>query len=191
MLAIFLDTETNGLNFYVHRVLEIAFVLYDLDTHQEIDSYNSIVQQPQSIWNKSTPESLHVNGFTQEKMLKGQKENVVSNQILAFFKTHQISRKNAVFVCQNPSFDRAFFAQLVCPDTQETLQWPYHWLDLASMYWSCLINEQKRPWENGISKNQIAKHFKIANEELPHEAMKGVKHLMSCYLALFSKSSRN
>ena len=98
-------------------------------------------------------------------------------------------RKKAVFICQNPSFDRGFFSQLIDPDTQEDLNWPYHWLDLASMYWAISMDKAKKqncpfPWETGISKDLIASHYNLPAEDKPHRAMNGVDHLLICYEAV-------
>jgi len=187
MFGIFLDTETNGLNFYSHRVLEIAFQVVHLETSKCLHRYESIVKQPMDVWQKSNPESLKINGFTLEKMQTGKEETQVAEEMIALLKSASISRDNAVFICQNPSFDRAFFAQLISPDRQEELRWPYHWLDLASMYWSFQIQNGELPWIGGVSKNQIAEHFHIQNESLPHKAMSGVEHLLACYHALFKE----
>ena len=62
---------------------------------------------------------------------------------MACFARNKIKRGEAVFICQNPYFDRAFFAQLIDPDTQEKNLWPYHWLDLASMFWVEAIRRRK------------------------------------------------
>ena len=87
---------------------------------------------------------------------------------------------------QNPSFDRAFFAQIIDPDLQEKLLWPYHWLDLASMYWAKALTKEKTeankmPWVTGLSKDKIATVYKLPAEGKPHRAMNGVDHLILCY----------
>jgi DNA polymerase-3 subunit epsilon/oligoribonuclease len=105
------------------------------------------------------------------------------------FMRNKVKRGDAVFICQNPSFDRAFFAQLVDPDTQEKSLWPYHWLDLASMFWAKAIHCKQQsdgmwPWETGLSKDKIATAFFLPSEERPHRAMNGVDHLILCYKAV-------
>jgi DNA polymerase-3 subunit epsilon/oligoribonuclease len=190
MIGIFLDTETNGLNPMTNRVLEIAFQLIDVENGHLIDQYESIVFQPKEIFEKSNKESLEVNGFTYDKVLKGKPEQLVALEIKEIFQKRKIQRKNAVFICQNPSFDRAFFSQLILPSEQEKLDLPYHWLDLASMFWSIALKEiqEKKshsyPWDTGLSKNMIAARFGIPSEQTPHEAMNGVKHLLLCYKAV-------
>ncbi len=186
MLGIFLDIETNGLNFFKHRSLEIAFKIVNLYDGIVLDHLNEVILQPLEIWEKSDLKSLKVNGFTWEMVLKGKPEKEVADQILISFQKHSIKRFDAVFICQNPSFDRIFFAQMIDPDQQEMLKWPYHWLDLASMYWGSIMeNAMKQnlsfPWEKGLSKDSIAHDLKISEEKKPHRAINGVDHLILCY----------
>ena len=136
MLGIFLDTETNGLNAQRHRILEIAFQLLDVSTGKVKDRFHALIAQSPEDWERSDPESLKVTGFTWEEVSKGQKRAAAAAEIKELFARWGIKRGEAVFICQNPSFDRAFFSQLIDPETQELLLWPYHWLDLASMFWN-------------------------------------------------------
>lgn len=189
MLGIFLDIESNGLNVMKHRAIEIALKFVDLQTKQEIASYCSIIYQPKEVWGKSDPNSLKVNGFTYDMLLAGKKEEEVAQEIIALFQKHHINRDHAVYICQNPSFDRSFFSQLIDSEIQEKYLWPYHWLDLASMFWALTLkkfynNTSPAPWVTGISKNKIAKYLNLAEEASPHRAMQGVDHLIECYFAL-------
>ncbi len=189
MIGIFLDIESNGLNVSKHRVVEIAFKFICLLTKQEFAAYSAILSHPYSIWEKSDPNSLKVNGFTFEMTQNGKSESEVSQEIITLFQRHHIHRQHAVFICQNPSFDRSFFSQLVDPELQEKNLWPYHWLDLASMFWALSLQKFHEgkgspPWETGISKNKIALHYHLKEEAHPHKAMQGVEHLIECYFAV-------
>jgi len=189
MLGIFLDTETNGLNAQKHKILEIAYKIVDVNTGKIKNEFEAMIYQPKEEWDKSDPESLEVNGFKWEEVSLGKQIRIVAEEIVGSFERNGIRRGQAVFVCQNPSFDRVFFSQLVDPDLQETLQWPYHWLDLASMYWAKSIAHAKQkqalfPWETGFSKDKIALTFKLPCEKQPHRAMNGVNHLLLCYEAV-------
>ncbi|MBS0647615.1 MAG: 3'-5' exonuclease [Verrucomicrobia bacterium] len=186
MLGVFLDTETNGLNAYRHRVLEIAFKIIDLRTGELKEAYEAILHQSNDEWKRSDPASLKVNGFTHEQTIRGKKADIVAAEITNILQRNKIRRGEAVFICQNPSFDRIFFSQLVDPDVQENLQWPYYWLDLASMYWAESIrkgkeNPQHFPWVTGFSKDRIAAVYHLPGEQHPHRAMNGVDHLLLCY----------
>jgi DNA polymerase-3 subunit epsilon/oligoribonuclease len=189
MLAIFLDLETTGLDPYKHRVIEIAFKIIDLSNGSERGNFQRIISQPADVWEKRDPSSTEVNGFQWDQLLKGISEASVAEQVVDLFANLGIKRGKAVFICQNPNFDRSFFAQLIPVDLQERLLWPYHWLDLASMYWGiCFheIQEKKLPIPESvnISKNEIAKKLQLPEETRPHRAMNGVDHLILCYKKL-------
>ena len=186
MLGIFLDTETNGLSLLKHKVIEIAFEIVDMMTGEVLATFQSIVSTTQEEWKKSDKESLRINGFTWEQVALGISPQAVGASIEKLFIENKIKRGQAVFICQNPSFDRAFFSQLVDPEKQEALLWPYHWLDLASMYWvkaleKANLNQGPFPWENGLSKDKIAASYKLNSEQNPHRAINGVNHLILCY----------
>ena len=189
MLGVFLDTETNGLNPQTHQILEIAFKIVDLNDGTQKDSFDTIISQSKEMWLKSDPESLKINGFTWDELAHAMSSEKASQKIIDLFSKWKIRRKEAVFICQNPSFDRAFFSQLISPEIQESLNWPYHWLDLASMYWALSLKNAKNqlgapPWITGCSKDQIASVYHLPPEEKPHRAMNGVKHLLLCYQSI-------
>lgn len=189
MLGIFLDSETNGLNHHNHKVVELAFQIVDMLSGELKATYQTVIHQGMSDWQKSDPESLKINGFTWEEVEKGKKPKIVAQEIIDLFTEWGIVRKKAVFICQNPSFDRVFFSQLISPEVQEQRNWPYHWLDLASMHWAVMMehlsqNKGKLPWQAGLSKDSIAAFYQLPSEEKPHRAMQGVKHLVLCYEAV-------
>lgn len=186
MLGIFLDTETNGLNYKKHRILEVAFKIVDLQTGAILKAYQSLVQLSYAEFQHSDPESLKINGFEFSEFESAKSISLIQEEIVQIFHSFGIVRKKSVFICQNPSFDRVFFAQLIDPELQEKLLWPYHWLDLASMHFSkCMektkTSNQPYPWEIGFSKDAIASYYKLPEEEKPHRAMNGVDHLLICY----------
>jgi DNA polymerase-3 subunit epsilon/oligoribonuclease len=189
VLGVFLDTEANGLNSQVHKILEVAYQVVDLRNGSLKGKYQATIAQPIEAWEKSDAASLRINGFTWEEISRAASPIEVSEHIIDHFSTLGVLRKQAVFICQNPSFDRVFFSQLIDPDTQESLSWPYHWLDLASMFWALAIQKTKRekgplPWDIGLSKDLIASHYQLPVEAKPHRAMNGVSHLLLCYKAV-------
>lgn len=190
MQAIFLDIETTGLDAMQHVVIDVAFQVVNLTNGQREDFYQSIVKQPLEVWQRSDPASMEINGYRWEQTADGKEPAQVRQEIIEKLTKLRIERGSAVFICQNPSFDRGFFMQLIDVYTQESLHWPYHWLDLASMYWALLTEknvQQGRPFPEkmNLSKNEIAKAFQLPEEALPHHAMQGVEHLISCYQAIF------
>ena len=99
---------------------------------------------------------------------------------MSLFTSIPIERGKAVFICQNPGFDRAFFTQVVGVYTQERLNWPYHWLDLASMYWTAVYHKLASqhlslPEKMSLSKNDIAKEYSlIQNRILIAQSMESI-----------------
>lgn len=184
MLGVFLDTETNGLNPNKHCILELAFKIVDMISGELQFSYEAVIAQNKLLWERSDPQSLEINHFRWEEITQGTPPEEVGGAVITAFAQNGIKRGKAVFICQNPSFDRSFFSQLVDPDLQESLDWPYHWLDLASMYWAIHIDKKPHPWETGVSKDKISKTYEILPEEKPHRAMNGVNHLIQCYDAV-------
>ncbi|MCE5293143.1 MAG: hypothetical protein LLF94_00830, partial [Chlamydiales bacterium] len=161
MLGIFLDQETTGLDCYRHKVLEIAIKVVELSTGNIVADFQSIIMQPEELWRASDPTALEVNGFSWDLVRSGKSPKEVGDEIIALFTSLGIARGRAVYICQNPSFDRAFFAHLVDSNTQEKMLWPYHWLDLASMYWTIEVQKTcshntEMPEEIWLSKDHIA-----------------------------------
>ncbi len=191
MLAIFLDQEATGLDATKHAVLEVAFKILDISTNQFVMTYQSIVKHPKEVWDKRDPVSVGVNGFEFEHLANGKEPLQIKQEIITAFTEVGVQRGKAVFICQNPAFDRGFFAQLIDVYTQERLHWPYHWRDLASMYWTvqmqnCRQKGEPFPREMNLSKDEIAKYYNLPKENHPHKAMNGVDHLILCYRAVFS-----
>jgi len=191
MLGIFLDTETNGLNPHKHCVLEIAYKIINVQTGVLVEAYEAVVAQEKQRWEAKDPRSLLINGFSWEVVAKGLPGGQITQEIIEGFTKCGVERGRAVFICQNPSFDRAFFSQLIDPDIQESLNWPYHWLDLASMFWATHIQKPPHPWTTGVSKDKISEVYQLPPEAKPHRAMNGVNHLLACYEAVVGFSTAN
>lgn len=186
MLAIFLDIETTGLDPTKHHVIDIAFKIVDISTGELKASFQSIVKQPREIWDKHDPASILINGYTWEDVLQGKDPVLISQEIIRVFNSLGIERGRSVFICQNPAFDRGFFTQLIDVYAQERLNWPYHWLDFASMYWVTISQKSKKegtpfPPNINLSKNEIAREYHLPKESEPHRAVNGVDHLIACY----------
>jgi len=194
MLAVFLDQETTGLDASKHSVIEVAFKIVNLTEDRRLADYQRVIQLPVLEWEKRDLASISVNGFTWDRIREGTSIDQVRKEVIELLNLHQIQRGKAVIICQNPAFDRAFFSQIVDVYTQEKHQWPYHWLDLASMFWTKqmhLFQEKKEsiPICMNLSKDEIAKYYHLPSEIRPHRAMNGVEHLMLCYEAVVGKTS--
>ncbi len=185
MLAVFLDIETTGLDPYRHSPIDIAMKIVDTSTGELKGTYQSVLKLDEEHWERRDPESMKINGYTWERIQQGKELSEVTSDILQLFKNQGIKRGEAVFICQNPAFDRGFFNHVVPVYTQEKLNWPYHWLDLASMYWAILVVKQGNfPKQTSLSKNAIGALYNIPEEVSPHLAINGVNHLIQCYTAV-------
>ncbi len=190
MLGIFLDIETTGLDATRHCPIDIAFKIIDLSSGFVLNEYQSIVKQSMEAWQQRDHRSVEFNGFNYEAVAAGKDIGMINQEIVEIFSRLNIQRGNAFFICQNPAFDRAFFNQLIDIYIQEGLRWPYHWLDLASMYWAMCLSQARQggrraPEKISVSKNSIAQAFGLPPETCPHRAMRGVDHLLDCYKAVF------
>ena len=184
MLGIFLDIEANGLDHFKHVPVEIAFQIVDMHSGEKKAEYSSLISISQEDWDASDPVSLNIHKISKDQLSKGKMVEQVSEDIIKIFENNGIVNKSSVFICQNPSFDRIFFSKILSVAKQEEMQLPYHWLDLASMYWYHTIMTNKLVSNLTLSKNSIAKSLGLQEEDSPHRAKNGVDHLILCYTNL-------
>lgn len=183
MLGVFLDTETSGLDPFVHVPLEIAFLIVDLFSGRELVTFSRVFQVNDAAWERRDLKSIEINGLAQQDLKAGVTCSQAAQEIEVLFSKYSITNDRALFICQNPAFDRPFFTQIVPAYRQEELQWPYHWLDLASMYWALKAKDLQKtsPYGLPVSKNTIAKALGLPPESNPHRALNGARHLLACY----------
>ena len=192
MLGVFLDIETSGLDPFRHEPLEIAFIIADLLRKKELAHYESLLQISPEEWGHRDLESSKVNCISLEMLSFGKKRVHVAKEIEEILLEYSITNKRAFFICQNPSFDRPFFSKIISPGRQKLLDFPYHWLDLASMYFAkkLVYDQEQQEFSLEISKDAIAAALALPPEEHPHRAMNGVRHLYLCYSNLLEKALR-
>lgn len=198
MKAVFVDIETTGLDFDVHVAIDIAVIVVDLSTIDEKHTYTACITCDAKDWLFADPKALQVNGYSQDTFPSYSKPSwQVGKEIEEFLVQHEIVRGRSFFICQNPSFDRPFFLQLMSQDRMNELHMPYHWLDLASMYWIKFYGSfypipsldspyKDLNYEISLSKDSIAYAFGIPPEPKPHKALMGAEHLIRCYEAVSS-----
>lgn len=185
MKAIFLDLETTGLDFKKHTVVDVAVKAVNLHDNTELFTYNSLIKCFECEIKDADKEAMKVNGLTYEKLREGKHLIQVKYELQDLLVEHGLFHEHAVFICQNPSFDRPFFQQIIDQEETKELKLPYHWLDLASMYWIKFYGScYPTPIRISLSKDSIAKSFGIPPEEKPHSALRGVEHLIQCYYAV-------
>lgn len=191
MKGIFLDIETTGLDALEHCPIDIAFKVIELATGKVLATYQSLIKPSADDWAKRDPTSLEINGYKLKQLADGQDPQAVAREIIDILSNLDIVRGKAFFICQNPAFDRGFFIRLIPVYTQEKMNWPYHWLDLASMYWAIIVQKSIQngniiPDKIVPSKNNIAEQYHLPPELPPHHAIGGVNHLIRCYQAVLN-----
>jgi DNA polymerase-3 subunit epsilon len=93
--ATILDTETNGFDHKVNKIIEIAVILYDLKHAAPITSYSAIVSQDENL-------VADINGIHAD-LAEGMTSFNLSKQII----DHLIA-KSEVIVAHNAVFDKGF-----------------------------------------------------------------------------------
>lgn len=185
MIGVFVDIETTGLDFRKHVPLDIAVSIVDMSDISVIATYSSLITCNAYAWSNASDEALRVNGYDIDNHFHSKSAFDVGIEIENLFKKYVIEKGKAFFICQNPSFDKFFFGMIVDLYAARNRNLPYHWLDLASMYWirfyGCCY---PTPECLSLSKDSIAESFGIPPEIKPHKALGGVAHLISCYKAV-------
>jgi oligoribonuclease len=182
--TIFFDIETNGLDPYLNVPLEIALIC--VEENKILFEYESVLRcSVENYILGSSPQALVTNGISWDDVKNAKPLEKASSDIIEFFLSHEIDRNNTVFISHNASFDKGFFYQIVSETTCEELNLPYHWLDLASMYfmfyYDWFRSQAYGRKKIDLSKNSLADFYELGDEENPHRALNGVKHLMLCY----------
>lgn len=190
MKIIFVDIETTGTDFDIHVPIEICLTIIDPEGGGgAIDSYTSLIRCRDKDLKFSDEEALCVNGLMNESAFFHKTIDDISEEVQDFLIDNKISEKNAVFLCQNPSFDRPFFHKILSQRSMTELNMPYRWLDLASMYMAYHHKEFKKlPFPEILSKDKIARNLGLPPESKPHRAENGVIHLMLCFNEILRKS---
>lgn len=173
MKKIFIDIETGGLDHLLYDPLEIGIIVED--QKGMVSEFSRFIKPWTHKLSQSAPKALEVNGITNRhmdpKLSKVESRVEIIDSILEFFKQSEITAGNSVFVAQNAPFDKAFFHKLM--GLQKSL--PYHWVDCVSL--SYLLLEENRTGSLVLSKDKVAAVLGLPEEETPHRALNGARHL--------------
>lgn len=191
MLGLFLDIEATGLSPCRHTAIDLAMICVDLTRNIVLDRYATLIAISEEEWARRDEKSIAYNGYTWQQLQQGISSERAGQEVIALLRDLGFQKGRGIFICQNPAFDRTLLASLVSIEQQVKANWPYHWLDLASMYWAMKMKSWQQtglkvPDLFSLSKDDIAASFNIQKEPHPHRASNGVAHLISCYEALFS-----
>lgn len=177
MIAVFIDVETTGLDIYRDRLLEIGLIVVDLTQNKVVNTYEALILGPGPL---EVTSGHHINQITTDEMIdRGKTEEQVAYEIEAILVEHAVFMHHGFFICQNPVFDYTFTRPLFGYMRTSIRAWPYHWLDLASMFWIKLGCFSEYPVK--LSKNNIARRLNLDSEAEPHRALYGALHLLECY----------
>lgn len=177
MIAVFIDVETTGLDLYRDRLLEVGLIVVDLVQNKVVNTYEALILGPGPLEQTS---GHHINQITTLEMInEGKTEEQVAHEIEQILIEHAVFMHHGFFVCQNPVFDYYFTRPLFGLMRTSIRAWPYHWLDLASMYWIKLGHKSEYPVK--LTKNNIARQLDLDTEAEPHRALNGALHLLECY----------
>ena|SRR5690606_2214424 len=130
---VIVDTETTGLNFDIHRPIEVAWLTVDLD--QGIDKYASPMRFFNMLSHKeimdSDPLALEINGWTTEDLLLDLPDNASSPQSLKSREWFYDEVQGATLVGANVRFDAQMLMSIM-PHSQEP--WSHRLLDIQAFY---------------------------------------------------------
>jgi len=121
-LALYLDTETTGLNPEKDKVIELAMILFEYSADGKIYRILEVFDQYQDPGMPIPAEITRITGITDE-MVKGQKIDL--DQV------HTLLNQAALVIAHNAQFDRAF-AEILTPVFQKKC-------------WACSIEDI--PWK--------------------------------------------
>ena len=104
MLGLFLDTETSGLDPFLHVPLELGMVIVDLSTGTEVAAYETLLRVSDDEWRARDLNSVAINGLTRECLEKGISRKEAAKTIEAFLTTYGVTKGEAFFYLSKSLF---------------------------------------------------------------------------------------
>lgn len=158
---VYLDTETTGLDFMVHDVVEIAWAVNDAD----IQSYVPV----HSLAN-ADPKALEINGYWKRELhTKEQTHRSWGDYLLR-------DLRDATLVGSNPSFDAAFLRRKL-----GVAVWHYRLLDISA-YAAGVLKLDDLPGMATVAELLRQKGYDIGSPD--HTTEGDVRVLRDCHNAL-------
>ena len=71
MLGVFVDTETSGLDPFLHVPIDLGIVVVDLSSGEEKASYETLLSVTDEEWHAKDPNSAAIHGITYEQLKTG------------------------------------------------------------------------------------------------------------------------
>ena len=98
MLGVFVDTETTGLDPFLHVPIEIAIVVVDLATGVEIGSYETLLLVSDEEWRSQDVNSSLIHGISRERLTKGLSRFAAAIDIERLLVSLQITNDQSFFI---------------------------------------------------------------------------------------------
>ena len=195
--ALFLDTETAGLNPDLNGILSVGAVT--LDGKEFYGECRKYAQQ------QIEPAALKVNGFAKEEIIDKDMEKDSAHEMVRKLvewakgvlppapvaDPGKLPPPIGYIVGQNPRFD------------YDMLQSPWYWkftkegggpfplahrqIDLHSLACVAFLKEGREIPSTGIGSKEIPDYLGLSPEPVPHRALEGAKYHRAMFLALLSK----
>lgn len=168
----FLDTETTGPRFGHHEIIDVAAVRTTPDGGTIRGTWHKRIRprHPERI----TDFARKHNGF---EVSEWDREPLSSNELWEDFARFA---KDAVPVCHNPAFDRAFVELEASHQGVQVLGLDYHWIGTESLAWVLY----RRGDVKRINLEALLESFELDPEPRPHTALKGAQSCRLAYLVL-------
>ncbi len=174
----FIDTETTGLDFTKHEIIEIAGIVVKITDPSDAESYEILDEfeykiKPERITD-ADPVSLKINHYDPSKWTEALSRTEAMK--LVGDKT-----EGAVMISHNVSFDNAFIDKAFKDSGLEN-KMHYHRLDTVSMAYALLRNNEN---VDHLSLRALCEHFGIQQDK-SHEALADVRALLELYKKLMA-----
>lgn len=168
-----LDCETTGLDAQLHEILEIAVIVFDDETLEPLDTYETKVW-PEHI-DTAHPKALQVNGYSKEEWSKAGAVPL-KDMMMAL----SAGTDDCVVMAYNIHFDLSFLDQAQ-RTTGIALNFKRYPICLRAIAWHEL--DHRNPFE-GWSMKSVCEKLGVPPEPNQHRAMNGVVAEFEIYKAL-------
>ncbi len=166
-----LDCETTGLDLTIHEILEIAVIVFDDETLEILDTYETKVI-PTHI-ETAHPKALATNGYTPH-------EWAGAIPLEEMMKALSVGTNDCIVMAYNIHFDLSFLDQAT-RTTGITLNFKRYPICLRAIAWHVLPH--RNPFD-GWSMKSVCERLSLPPEPAKHRAMSGVMAEFGIYKAL-------
>lgn len=172
---VFIDTETTGIVFGFHEIIDVAAIKCSADGREIKERWNTRIKPKYP--ERATESAKSANGFSYELWAHC---DVNSSDIWEEFASRF---SGCVPVCHNPSFDRAFITLAATAAGVNSLGVDYHWIGTESIAWP--IYKQGKMGDD-LNLFRLCEMLRIEPEPVPHTALGGAESCFRLYRGLMT-----